>query len=75
MYRPGTAGSVPGTVEASLICRLYGIGARTEPRGIPASVFLGIENLPPPNALNVLSLEKKQLSLLRLVEKSNSYNL
>jgi hypothetical protein len=54
------------------IYRLYSIGARTEPWGTTAAIFLGVENSPSIKTLNFLSVRKKAISLMRLVENYNS---
>jgi hypothetical protein len=52
--------------------RLYNIGAKTEPWGISAAIFLGVENSPSTKTLNFLSVRKETICLMTLVENSNS---
>jgi hypothetical protein len=54
---------------------MYSPGARTEPLGTSAAIFLGVQNSPPTKSLSCQSVGKEAISLMRFVENSNSHNL
>jgi hypothetical protein len=55
--------------------RLYNTGASTERWGTPAAIFLDVQISPSIKALNIVSVRKEAISLMRLVENSYSDNL
>jgi hypothetical protein len=77
MYRPWTEQDefqVPQR-QHIYIYGLCDIGARTQPWGTSAIIFLGVENSPSNKKLNFLSVRKEAISLMSLVENYKSYNL
>jgi hypothetical protein len=62
---------VPGVWGASLMYKLYSIGDRKEPRGIPACISLGVDISPSTKTLNFLLDRKELISLTVLIEKFN----
>jgi hypothetical protein len=55
--------------------RLYNTGARTEPWGTLAAIFLGEESSPSTKTLNFLLLRNEAISLIKLAENVNSDSL
>jgi hypothetical protein len=54
---------------------LYNTGARTEPWGTPAAIFLGEESSPSTETLNFLLLRNEAISFIKLAENVNSNSL
>jgi hypothetical protein len=55
--------------------KLYNVGDRTEPCGIPAFILLGVDISPSIETLNFLWGRNKLISLIKLTVNSNLNNL
>jgi hypothetical protein len=60
---------------ASFIYVLYKVGDRTEPRGTPARISLGVDISPSTETLNLHYERKELMNFMKLVENSNLDNL
>jgi hypothetical protein len=64
---------VPQGHRLYIDCTIFGQGRNLEKT--PAAIFLGAENSPSTNTLNFLSERKEAISLMRLLENSDSDHL
>jgi hypothetical protein len=55
--------------------KLYKVEVRTEPCGIPACMYLGVDISPSTEALNFLCERNELVSLIKLVENCNLDNI
>jgi hypothetical protein len=60
-----------GLGGASIIYKLYRVGARTEPCGTPACISRGVDNSPSTETVNILLVRNELISFIKFAEKYN----